>query len=258
MRRWRHRIWCRRPEMRDGLSWLLSSVSWLAKCQETYGDIFFDSILSPLLFRSSHFFSWPGLSDSCWLFLGSLGVSDPIPFPVSMARGELNPALVWFKWPYRLGSYCWARWPMLCNSSHAELNKRPRPAWECLFLEILSITFQSLSGNFGQPSQFPCCGKKAPRIWSSDLLLGVPTAGQPHRGSAHGCQGRRDGSGYIFTLLPQWLAHLWGSCGERQGVLVKSGCFSHIQIFRIFLLCLALSFGFWRQGLGMSGASLKL
>lgn len=52
----------------------------------------------------------------CWLFLGSLGISDPIPFPVSMARGELNPALVWFKWPYHLGSYCWARWPMLWNS----------------------------------------------------------------------------------------------------------------------------------------------
>lgn len=37
--------------MRDGLSWLLSSVSRLAKCQETYGNIFHSLI--PLLFLTT-------------------------------------------------------------------------------------------------------------------------------------------------------------------------------------------------------------
>lgn len=62
-------------------------------------------------------------------------------------------------------------------------------------------------------------------ICSSDLLLGIPAAGQAHRSSAHGCQGAGNGSRQILTLLPQWLVHMQGPYGETQRMQVRSAGF---------------------------------
>lgn len=111
---------------------------------------------------------------------------------------------------------------------------------QSLFFRLSTVTMARLPGS-------QVAGKKGARLCVSDLFLGVPTARQPHRSGTHGCQGRRNSSRDIFTLLPQWLGHLWGSCGERESILVRSGCFSQIPpvgLLGFVLFCFAC-FAFW-------------
>lgn len=73
------------------------------------------------------------------------------------------------------------------------------------------------------------------RDCSSDLLLGFPAAGQPHRGRAYGCQRGGHGSRQILTLFPQWLAHLGGSYGERRRT--QGGVWLFLSDPRSFFQC---------------------
>ena len=95
------------------------------------------------------------------------------------------------------------------------------PGWERLFLEIQSkgkhkCSFFCLSKKLRPASSSPATWMRGTKNCSSDLLLGLPAAGQPHRSSTYGCQRRGHGSRQILTLLPQWLAHLGGSYRERR------------------------------------------
>lgn len=155
--------------------------------------------------------------ESCALEEASLGASDQLTLPHGQFVTELSHEASGI-----LATSCATRGPY--------------PGWDHPFLEAEGKRRRNglalcLSEKLGSASPTLAAGVRGTRNCSSNLLLGFPAARQPQRGNAYGCQCRGNGSGQALTLLPQGLAHLRGSYGERQRMRGRSSCFSQIPLY---------------------------